>query len=106
MFAVLLHEGGGSPGKFSFSAIGRESKIALGRGTVFWRVSLWESPPSPFPCPPMVHLYIRIMGSVIAAVHVQELHPVAHCWRRREEKRIRSSLVPGVYGLGGKLSLR
>ena len=30
------------------------SKIVLRRGTVFWRVSLWESPPpSPSPCPRM-----------------------------------------------------
>ena len=34
-FMFLLHQGGGSPGKFSFSTIGEGSKIALGRGTVF-----------------------------------------------------------------------
>ena len=48
----LVHQRGGSPGKFSFFAIGG-SKNALG-GAVFWRVSLRESPPPfPSPCPPM-----------------------------------------------------
>ena len=53
----LLHQGEGSPGKLSFSAmVGGVSKIALGRGTVFWRVSLWESP-SPRPPMGVEHLY-------------------------------------------------
>ncbi len=35
---------------FIFSLLG-ESNFALGRGTMFWGVSLWASPPVPLPLP-------------------------------------------------------
>ncbi len=40
--------------KIFSSALLGESKIALGRGTVYWGVSLWESPPLPSP---LAHLW-------------------------------------------------
>ena len=53
-FMFLLHQGGGAVENFLSTLMGGGgSKIALARGTVFWRDSLLESPPSPSPCPPM-----------------------------------------------------
>ncbi len=46
-----MGQGGGSPGKFIFFSI-RGSIFALGRGTRFWGVSLWASPPPAHVCFP------------------------------------------------------
>ncbi len=46
----MLHQGGGALENFLFPLL-RGSNIALERGTVFWRVSLWESTPFLLPLP-------------------------------------------------------
>ncbi len=54
MFDVFAASGRGGALKIFISALLGVSKIASGRGTVFWRVSLRESPPPTSPLPTYV----------------------------------------------------
>ncbi len=49
----LLHQGGGSPGKFSFSTIGGVKNCLREGGCVLDGQPMGFPPPSPSPCPPM-----------------------------------------------------
>ncbi len=60
MFKVFAASGRGEPWKIFFLCYwGGGSKIALGRGTVFWRVSLRESLHL---LPPLAHLWLEAQG--------------------------------------------
>ena len=74
-----LHQGGGSPGKFSRHYWGGK-KLPKGVGP-FWRVSLWESPLPP----PLAHLCVQGWGAVGARRGVFEWGNVL-AWATEEEE--------------------
>ena len=74
-----LHQGGGSPGKFSLHYWGGK-KLPKGVGP-FWRVSLWESPLPP----PLAHLCVQGWGAVGARRGVFEWGNVL-AWATEEEE--------------------